>query len=279
MLGWYQAMSHTNGEPAFFNDSANGIAKPYPLLVQYAGNLGVKASRRISSWLKDSGYVSFQHRHIHLLVDVAKVGPDYLPGHAHADSLSLELSVSGHKVVVNSGTSEYGLGDERQRQRGTAAHSTLYIPGIDSSEVWGGFRVARRARVKLEKFQESEAELLLKARHNGYCRLKGSPVHQRQIQYQSDKLIISDQLTSGLYESYVRFHLHPDIAIQQVDNGFRLSKQAQWLADIDIKLGKANVIDSSYHPEFGISMDSICIEIELEQGQSCVEWLFTQQVE
>ena len=50
---------------------------------------------------------------------------------------------------MNSGTSEYGLGEERQRQRGTAAHNTVVIDGENSSEVWAGFRVARRARARL----------------------------------------------------------------------------------------------------------------------------------
>jgi len=277
MLSWYAAMTHPNGEPAFFNDSANGIAKQYSVLKDYAKRLGLTETKRISSWLKDSGYVSFKHQDVHLLVDVAKVGPDYLPGHAHADTLSVELSVAGEKVLVNSGTSEYGIGEERQRQRSTAAHNTLSIPGVNSSEVWGGFRVARRARVKLDKFQETESELLLRAEHNGYQRLKGAPMHKRQIQYQSDRLIIVDELSSALHQAYTRFHIHPEIELQPSDKGFALFKQGKWLADIQVKQGKAGLVDSSYHPEFGVSIANTCIQIELEQGQSCVEWLFTQQ--
>lgn len=49
------------------------------------------------------------------------MGPDYLPGHAHADTLSFEWSLFGQRVLVNSGTSEYGLSPERLRQRGTTA--------------------------------------------------------------------------------------------------------------------------------------------------------------
>ena len=28
------------------------------------------------------------------IIDVAKIGPDYLPGHGHADTLSFELSIN-----------------------------------------------------------------------------------------------------------------------------------------------------------------------------------------
>ena len=57
--------------------------------------------------------------------DVALIGPDYLPGHAHADTLSFELSLFGQRVIVNGGTSRYGSGPERLAERGTAAHSTV----------------------------------------------------------------------------------------------------------------------------------------------------------
>ena len=70
------------------------------------------------------------------MLDVGPIGPDYLPGHAHADTLSFELSLHGRRVLVNSGTSVYGIGAERLRQRGTAAHNTLTVDGADSSEVW-----------------------------------------------------------------------------------------------------------------------------------------------
>ncbi|MEY6432337.1 heparinase II/III-family protein [Thioalkalicoccus limnaeus] len=64
----------------------------------------------------------------------------------HADTLSFELSLFGQRTIVNGGTSRYGSGPERLAERSTAAHSTVQIDGADSSEVWGGFRVARRAR-------------------------------------------------------------------------------------------------------------------------------------
>ena len=80
-----------------------------------------------------------------LLIDVAPIGPDYLPGHAHADTLSYELSLYGKRVLVNSGTSRYGSGPKRDWERSTAAHNTVEVDGQSSSETWSGFRVARRA--------------------------------------------------------------------------------------------------------------------------------------
>ena len=50
----------------------------------------------------------------------------------------------------DSGTSTYERDSERLRQRGTAAHNTVQLGGVDSSEVWSGFRVGRRARPRAE---------------------------------------------------------------------------------------------------------------------------------
>jgi len=135
---------------SFFNDAALGIAANFAALAAYSERLrivpSVMATKGRCVHLADSGYVRLQQGNAAALLDVARIGPDYLPGHAHADTLSFELSLFGQRVVVNSGTSQYGLGAERLRQRGTAAHSTVEVDGSDSSEVWGGFRVARRAR-------------------------------------------------------------------------------------------------------------------------------------
>ena len=48
-----------------------------------------------------------------LIGDCAQLGPDYLPGHGHADTLSFEFSVGGRRVFVNTGTSRYGLDSRR----------------------------------------------------------------------------------------------------------------------------------------------------------------------
>ena len=124
-------------------------------------------------------YLRVADRDMVALLDVGEVGPDYLPGHAHADTLSFEMSVFGQRVVVNSGTSCYGLGAERSRQRGTSAHSTVEVNGMDSSEVWGGFRVGRRARPFDVVVEETGRGVEVACSHDGYRRLPGQPVHRR----------------------------------------------------------------------------------------------------
>ena len=146
---WLKALCHPDGEISFFNDAALDIACSPLALEDYAERLGLGTLPEPEAGithLPDSGYIRLQQNFTIALLDVGPVGPDYSPGHAHADTLSFELSLFGQRVLVNSGTSCYGLGPERLRQRGTAAHNTVVVDGENSSEVWGGFRVAGRAR-------------------------------------------------------------------------------------------------------------------------------------
>ena len=82
-----------------------------------------------------------------LIFDAAAVGPDYIPGHAHADTLSFELSIGRERVFVNTGTSQYGSNLARHSERRTAAHNTVEVNNADSSEVWSSFRVGNRAKI------------------------------------------------------------------------------------------------------------------------------------
>jgi len=151
MLHWLRCMARPDGSLVRFNDCADGIAPAVEELERYAQALGFATAPRLSAdgltRLEPSGYARLQTPGAVAWLDLAPVGPDYLPGHAHADTLSFELVLAGRPVVVNRGTSVYGEGPRRQLERGTAAHSTVAVAGLDSSEVWAGFRVGRRARV------------------------------------------------------------------------------------------------------------------------------------
>lgn len=213
MLAWSWAMRHPDGEVPFFNDASIGIAPAPTVLDAYARRLGLCAAvpSQELTVLGDAGYVRMNRGRARVFVDAAPVGPDYLPGHAHADSLSFELSLDGRRLCVNSGTSTYEAGELRQWQRSTAAHNTVQVDGADSSEVWAGFRVAHRARARLEQVGRDATELLVRASHNGYRRLPGRPLHRRTWCLKEGMLTVEDEII-GLREHTVEslLHFHPD---------------------------------------------------------------------
>jgi len=265
MLSWLRTVCHPDGEISFFNDAALGIAcKPF-VIDAYAERLGIPsgpAPRQGMTHLASSGYVRVERGPLTAILDVAPIGPDYLPGHAHADTLSFELSLYGERVIVNSGTSCYGDGPERQRQRGTGAHSTVMVDGEDSSEVWGGFRVARRARpVGLEVAQGNGA-IRLKCGHDGYRRLPGKPMHWREWRFEENGLVIIDRIQGRFSRAAARFHFHPDVRIEEngSDQGWIRTpggRVIRW----QVTGGRGWLVPSTYHPKFGASLENQCLEV------------------
>ena len=62
----------------------------------YASRIGLKSDEVMHkifgySELNDSGYIRLNSKQAVAIIDTAPVGPDYIPGHAHADTLSFEF--------------------------------------------------------------------------------------------------------------------------------------------------------------------------------------------
>ncbi len=257
MLRWLDCMCHPDGAVALFNDSALGGAPSRAALSDYAGRLGLTASARVGPFehLAPSGYVRAERGPFVLFCDVGDIGPDYLPGHAHADSLSLELSLDGKRWLVNTGCSTYERGPERARQRGTAAHNTVIVNALDSSEVWSSFRVARRARVHGVLATATADRAEVEAAHDGYVR-RGGPLHRRRVVLDERSLSIEDRLEGAFEHAEARLHLHPEVtATQLTPRTIRLA-----LAGRELVLGaegaRLGLADSTWHPSFNRSLPS-----------------------
>jgi uncharacterized heparinase superfamily protein len=164
-----------------------------------------------SRWLEASGYAVIRDdtRGDHLIADFGRVCPDYLPAHAHADIFSYELTIGGQPVIVDSGVFEYAEGEWRTWFRSTAAHNTVDVDGRDQSEMWGSFRVGRRARVRNAIWRETPEMITIDATHDGYAPL----LHRRVITalHEPRLWLILDRI-SGAHGHVARsfIHLHPD---------------------------------------------------------------------
>jgi uncharacterized heparinase superfamily protein len=278
MRRWLGTMCHPDGEIAFFNDAAMGIAPAPSEIDRYARDLGFGPADPPSigvTDLADSGYIRVGGRRLVAILDVARIGLDYQPAHAHADTLSFECSLDGHRLLVNSGTSCYGSSDERLRQRGTAAHNTVVIAGLDSSEVWGGFRVARRARPRGLRVTQGR-DVVVACAHDGYRRLKGRPVHSRQWAFSDGALVIDDTVTGPPAVAHARFHVHPDVRVESGPHARegRLHLPSGRVARWRIEIGHPAIVAATYHPRFGTQASTRCLVNQLAGGSSRVrfEW-------
>ena len=257
MIDWLAAMSHPDGEIAFFNDAAFGQARTLAQLCAYAGRAGIAAqpSPPPIAHLADSGYVRLREGPWCVFFDAAPVGPDYIPGHAHADTLSLEISLAGARLVTNTGTSTYAPGPEREAERATSAHATVEIDGANSSEVWASFRVGRRARPASVTTKTAGSALHASGAHDGYRFLAGRPVHARDVAVTAGAVTIVDRIEGGQRHAVVgRFPLHPDVdKVEQTDGGFRLVMPDRRAVTVAVAGADALAIEQGhYAPEFGI---------------------------
>ncbi len=243
MLGWMEQMTFANGKMAMLNDSAPGIAPEAKDLLAYAKRLDL-AVKKIP--LKECGYRKIIKTRYEMIADVGAVGPDYIPGHAHSDTLGFVLYHRNEALLVDTGITTYEKNARRTLERSTAAHNTVCIAGEEQTEVWGGFRVARRAQVRNLK----ESPQTISASHNGYQKIKCT--HHRVFDCQEKVLVVKDTI-AGNKKAKAFFHFHPDqkisligkevrgdfgrmlfsefIEIEQVDylfgNGFNQTRTAQ----------------------------------------------------
>lgn len=221
MAAWFSAMRHPDGGLALFNDGVVAGEPDPATLLEYADRvLGREPARDATVALADSGYYILRHGEGRAVVDCGEVGPDDLPAHAHADTLSFELSWAGRRVVVNAGTPEYAMNDLRRYVRSTAAHNTVRVDDIEQSEVWSSHRVGRRARPCRPRLAQTADQLVFAGAHDGYARL--GVYHHRHIVAAGHAWVVVDELRGRghhRFESYL--HLHPDLRLEPAGAAWR----------------------------------------------------------
>ncbi|MEC3906310.1 alginate lyase family protein [Tamlana sp. 2201CG12-4] len=203
MLSWLQTVTYKCGTIPMVNDSAYGIAPNSKDIFRYARELEIKWDK-IN--LFDSGYRKKDNDFYELFFDVGNIGPKYQPGHAHSDTFNFELYVQGKPVIVDLGTSTYEKNEKRQLERSTHSHNTVQVGSLEQSEIWGGFRVGRRAEI-IELKEQGNSVV---ATHNGYKRL--NVFHTREFKTFPEEIQIIDSLSGTIsLPNRAYFHLYPDV--------------------------------------------------------------------
>jgi uncharacterized heparinase superfamily protein len=258
MMRFLNGLTHPDGRIALFNDAAFGIeAHPAELSAYFKRLSGSAAdSPAVGSWsFPNTGYFVMAPRAgDRLIVDCGPVGPDYQPGHSHCDTLSLELSLKGRRVVVDSGCCQYQDCEIRRYNRGNAGHNTVTIDGANQSEVWNAHRCARRAYPLYARLKVREdGSIHFEGAHDGYKRLKGKPVHHRNITWAGDRIAIEDRIEGqGVHEIESRLHIHPDLKVEATGNEVLVSDKGRLLLSVSAAPGQGSVVIESgwYCPEF-----------------------------
>ena len=161
-----------------------------------------------SRFLADTGYAVLRSAAGHAILDAGRHG--FLNGgHAHADALSLVLSIAGRPFLIDPGTATYTMdATVRDRFRSEVMHNTLAIAGRPQSVPRGPFHWASRTDARLDLWRLADEIDCAEALHEGYAPL----LHRRAVVRVDGALwLIADHLLgSGECEAANYWHFHPD---------------------------------------------------------------------
>jgi len=135
-------------------------------------------------------------------------------GHGHADALSVVVYSNGHALLIDPGTYEYvGKGIERDRFRGTRAHNTLSVDGLDQADPKGPFAWSMLPNVEAEAWINGRSFDLFVGSHDGYTRLPNPAVHRRSVfSLKSRFWLVRDLLLgTGSHQIDLFWHLAPEL--------------------------------------------------------------------
>lgn len=247
-----RGITHPDGDVPFFND---GCLLTPNVVQALCAAAGVRALVRGDRAYADAGYFVLEDGPVYAVIDCGQPCPTSLPAHAHCDALSYELSYGGRRVAVNRGTFTYA-GPERGTFRGTAAHNTVHVGNVEQSEIWGNFRLGRRAEVLGARFEPGE--------FRGTIRAGGTRpyTHSRTVVRGPSFLLIYDTINgAGALPVMARVHLHPEVGVTTTMNLAELqtAEARLWVcADRPLTLA-----DSSWSPR--MHHTEPCREIRFDQ--------------
>jgi hypothetical protein len=136
-------------------------------------------------------------KEIRVVADAGPLGYRSIAAHGHADALSFTLSAGGRELLVDPGTYAYHT-QQRWRSyfRGTSAHNTLRIDGLDQSEQGGNFLWLRKARAGCSLWLSSAQKDCFEGWHDGYMRLEDPVKHRRLLELDkaARTLVVEDTL-------------------------------------------------------------------------------------
>jgi uncharacterized heparinase superfamily protein len=257
-LAW---LRHPDGDLAQFNDGGLEGASRVEHMLKLGSRLGLDIApqrRHGGRHFAQTGMIVWQGAPWTVFFDVGPVGPDYQPGHTHADSLAIECSYREQRLFVDPGTYAYDRDDNRRYDRSTAAHNTVCINGENSSEVWHIFRVGRRAYPRDVHADFSAGGMEATATHTGYDHLPGQPRHRRQVMVLSaGKLVVADRIEGrGCHAVQGGFLLAPEWSACRDNHGWLL-RSGQHALRLTLKGSQEITLREEqrpYHPAYGLEV-------------------------
>lgn len=216
-------LRHNDGRLALFNGSRESEDWLVDMLLAQADARG-----RPPSSAPHTGFERAVANRTIVLMDTGTPPQPGLDTHAHAGTLSIEVSIGKERLITNCGARPGNRDPWGSVQRATAAHSTMIVDDTNSSEILPDGTFGRRPQAVRAERSEDDGAVWINASHDGYVAAFGL-AHERRIYMAAggDDIRGEDSLAragvSGNAKPArgfaLRFHLHPGVQASLVQNG------------------------------------------------------------
>jgi hypothetical protein len=167
---------------------------------------------------------------VRIVADAGPLGYLAIAAHGHADALAFTLSVCGLPILIDPGTYAYHTQEDwRSYFRGTRAHNTLMVDGLDQSVSGGKFLWTHHATIQSAAFESTAGFDRLSADHDGYRRLVDPVTHRRELVYSKVErtLQITDRLSAAArHQVELNWHFAPECALDLHERRVRVTRGA-----------------------------------------------------
>ncbi len=229
MIPALKNLLHGDGRLALFNGSVEQNAQDIAKTFAFAADLEEKA---VGGDGGESGFRRLANGVVAVIVDAGPPADRDISQKCHAGTLSFEMSDGKQRIIVNCGSSRslalMAETDFDKLSRSTAAHSTLILNDMNSSEIRDDGLIGHGPTRVNSKATSEAGHSLLEASHDGYLSRFGI-IHHRTIYLSEtgDDLRGEDVLECPKVGTHtpkfdLRFHIHPDLTISRQGAADRL---------------------------------------------------------
>jgi hypothetical protein len=236
------------------DDADLAVAPPTPDACWILGDVPRSALPTAAAWrshvLDGTGYVVFRRedRGAYLLFDAGAHG--FLNGgHAHADALSVVLTIGGEPLFVDPGTPTYTMdAAARDRFRRPDMHNTVTIDGRPFALPGGPFHWLRHADARLLAARIGGGGEFAAGMHTGY----GFPI-VRVVAVVGDAgwLIVDHVRLPRRARIETHWHLHPAWSAAVTPTGFSLTHFSGTRLALATTASHRSVETSPWSPDYG----------------------------
>jgi uncharacterized heparinase superfamily protein len=231
MMPMLRFFRHGDGNFALFNGMGPTRSDLLSTILAYDDARGTPVANATHS-----GYQRLEAAGTVLIMDAGKPPPFPVSQEAHAGCLSFELSAKAHRMIVNCGLPSTGRESWRQVARATAAHSTVTFNDVSSCRFVESGSIRRMmqgtpiiggpSRIEVVREENEAGAQVLRTSHDGYADNFGV-IHQRVLVLSADGTrldgedlfsAVKDEIASGRDQFALRFHLHPSIKANRVQD-------------------------------------------------------------